>query len=164
MKNSSGVSTQLIVALVILLAGGGFLGVEYFLVKWYPRHQLRVNEETLKLLPYQNDGLGVDMQVAAGLYGKVESFPDGIRIYRWRLLSADPSLTITSQPNPEHAAPFAPQVTAVWETDGVQKGIPRYHLEETAIENRDAVLIWQAKDRIMTLTTRIISPDRIIVA
>lgn len=164
MRNSSGVSTQLVVGVVILVAGGAFLGIEYFLMKWYPRHQLRVSQETLKLLPYQNDGIGVQMQVAAGLYGKVESFPNGIRVYRSRLWGAEPSLSITSQPNPDHAAEFSPQVLAIWETDGVTKGIRRYHFERTNIENRDSVLIWQPKDHIMNLTTRIITPDRIVVA
>ena len=163
MKNS-GVSTQLIVALVILVAGGGFLGAEYFLVKWYPRHQLHVSEETLKLLPYRNEGLGVEMQIAAGIYGKVEAFPNGIRIYRPRLWGAEPSITVTSQPNPDHAAEFSPQIAAIWETDGVQKGIRRYRFDRIKIENRDAVLIWQPKDHVMTLTARIIAPDRIIVA
>lgn len=165
MKNSSGISSQLVVALVILLAGGGFLGGEYFLVKWYPRHQLHVTQETLKLLPYRNDGLGVEMQIATGLYGKVESFPNSIRIYRPRLWGAEPSLTVSPQPNPDHAAEFSPQIAAIWETDGVQKGIRRYHFERTQIENRDAVLIWQPnKDHVMTLTARIIAPDRIMVA
>ncbi len=31
---------------------------------------------------YRNDSLGVDMQIAAGLYGEVESFPGGVRIVR----------------------------------------------------------------------------------
>jgi len=159
-----GISMQSIVALAILVLGGGFLALEYFLVKWYPRHQLQVSEATLELLPYRNDGLGIEMQVAAGIYGKVESSPGSVRINRPRLFSDGPSLTITSQPNPDRAAEFTPQILAIWETDGVTKHLPRYHFEKTAINDRDAALIWQSRDRIMTLTARVISPDRIVEA
>ena len=159
-----GIPMQLIVALGILLLGGGFLGLEYFLVKWYPRNRLQVTEATLELLPYRNDGLGIEMQVAAGIYGKVESAPGSVRIYRPRLLGAEPSLTIASQPNPDHAAEFTPQILAIWQTDGVTKGLPRYRFERTTVNQRDAALIWQSRDRIMTLTARVISPDRIVEA
>jgi len=162
MKN--GVPMQLIFAVGVVVIGGGFLAAEYFLVKWYPRYQQQVNEQTLKLLPYRNDALGIQMQVAAGIYGRVESFPGGVRIFRPRLLGDGPSLTITSEPNPGRASEFSPQVLAVWQTDGVQKGIPRYGFEHTAIMNRDAVLIWQSKDHIMVLTARVISPDRMVEA
>jgi hypothetical protein len=53
---------------------------------------------------------------------------------------------------------------AIWETDGVQHNLPRYHYEEAHINDRDAVLIWQYKNRAMLLTTRVISPDRIVEA
>lgn len=155
---------QWIVGILIVVLGGGFLAVEYFLVKWYPRHQAQVSENTLRLLPYQNDGLGIEMQVAAGIYGKVESFSGGVRIYRPRLLGAGPSLTITSQPNPDHTWEFTPQSLAVWETDGVTKGIPRYHFEKTTINNRDAVILRQSRDRTMLLTARVMSADRIVEA
>ena len=153
---------QLIVAVGVVVIGGGFLAAEYFLVKWYPRYQQQVNEQTLKLLPYRNDALGIQMQVAAGIYGRVESFPGGVRIFRPRLLGDGPSLTVTSQPNPDRAPAFSPQVLAVWQTDGVQKGIPRYSFEHTAILNRDAVLIWQSQNRSLALTARVISPERIV--
>jgi hypothetical protein len=162
MKN--GFSMQLLVAIGIVVLGGGSLGLEYFLVKWYPRHQLQVSEQTLKLLSYQNEGLGIEMQLAAGIYGKVESFSGGVRIYRPRLLGTGPSLTITSQPNPDHTWEFSPQVLAIWETDGVTKGIPRYHFEKTTINNRDAVILQQSRDRTMVMTARIISADRIVEA
>jgi hypothetical protein len=42
---------QLVVAAVVLLVGGLFVTTEFFWVKWYPGHQRRVNEETLKLVP-----------------------------------------------------------------------------------------------------------------
>jgi len=164
MKND-GFSMQWIVGILIVVLGGGFLAVEYFLVKWYPRHEQQVTENTLKLLSYQNDGLGIEMQVAAGIYGKVDSFGGGVRIYRPRfLVSVGPSLTITSQPNPDHTWEFTPQILAVWETDGVTKGIPRYHFEKTTINNRDAVIIRQSRDRTMILTARIMSADRIVEA
>ena len=155
---------QWIVGILIVVLGGGFLAVEYFLVKWYPRHQAQVSENTLRLLPYQNDGLGIEMQVAAGIYGKVESFSGGVRIYRPRLFGAGPSLTIASQPNPDHTWEFTPQILAVWETDGVTKGIPRYHFEKTTINNRDAVILRQSRDRTMVMTARIMSADRIVEA
>jgi hypothetical protein len=156
------ISTQLLVALGIVLLGGGILGGEYFLVKWYPRHQRRVQEEALKLLPYRNDSLGIEMQVAAGLYGEVENFPGGVRITRPKFWSIPPSLTITSQPNPDGTFEFSPQIMAKWQTQGTYEDIPRYHFEHTRINNRDAILIWQYKNRAMLLTVRVISSERLI--
>ncbi len=160
----SQIPTQLIVGLGILLVGGGIIGGEYFLVKWFPRHKLAVKEETLKLAPYQNRSLGVEMQVAAGFNDKVESFPGGVRIYSPRFWSIGSSITLTSQPNPDQSTEFTPQVLAKWQTDGVTQDLPRYHFEHSRINNRDAVLIWQYKDRAMLLTARFISPDRIVEA
>jgi len=156
------ISTQLLVALGIVLLGAGILAGEYFLVKWYPRHQQRVQEEALKLLPYRNDSLGIEMQVAAGLYGDVENFPGGVRITRPKFWSIPPSLTITSQPNPDGTFEFSPQILAKWQTQGTYEDIPRYHFEHTRINNRDAILIWQYKDRAMLLTVRVISSERLI--
>ena len=156
------ISTQLLVALGVLALGGVILVGEYFLVKWYPRHQQRVQEETLKLLPYRNDSLGIEMHVAAGLYGKAENFPGGVRITRPKFWSIPPSLIITSQPNPDGTFEFSPQILAKWQTQGAYEEIPRYHFEHTKINNRDAVLIWQYKDRAMLLTVRVISSERLI--
>jgi hypothetical protein len=156
------ISTQLLVALGIVLLGGGILAGEYFLVKWYPRHQQHVQEEALKLLPYRNDSLGIEMQVAAGLYGEVENFPGGVRITRPKFWSIPPSLTITSQPNPDGTFEFSPQILAKWQTQGTYEEIPRYHFEHTRINNRDAILIWQYKNRAMLLTVRVISSERLI--
>lgn len=156
--------TQLLVGLAIVVLGGAALGGEYFLVKWYPRHRQRVADETLKLLRYRNDGLGIELQVAAGIYGKIQSFPGGVKIFRPAFWSLGPSLTITAQPNPDSAAEFSPQILAKWETQGVTEEIPRYHFEHTKINNRDAALIWQYKDRSMLLTAHVISPDRIVEA
>lgn len=155
---------QLIVGLMILLVGAGILAGEYFLVRWYPRHQQRVMEETLTLLPYRNDALGIELQVAAGIYGKVQPFPGGVKIFRPKFWSIGPSLTITSQPNPDRAAEFAPEVLAKWQVQGTYAEIPRYHFEHTKIMNRDAVLIRQFENRSMLLTARVISSERIIEA
>jgi hypothetical protein len=156
------IPTQLIVGLGILLVGGGIIGGETLLVRWYPGHKAAVIKETLELTPFKNDGLGVEMLVAAGINEKVESFSGGVRIFSPRFWSTGPSITITSQPNLDQRGEFTPQETAIWETDGVQHNLPRYQFEETHINERDAVLIWQYKNRTMVLTTRVISPDRIV--
>lgn len=156
------VSAQFIVALGILLIGGGLVGGEFFLVKWYPGHNQRVAEETLVLMPYHNDGLGLDMQVAAGIYGRLESFPGGAKISKFKFMSIGPSLTITAQPNPDKAFEFDPYLLAKWQTRGVTEDIPRYNFERLQINKRDAALIWEQQDRIMWLTAHVISPDRIL--
>jgi hypothetical protein len=156
--------TQLIVGLGILLIGGGIVGGEFFLVKWYPGHKEAVKEKTLKLTPFKNEGLGVEMQVAAGINEKVETFSGGVRTFSPRFWSTGPSITITSQPNPDQRGEFTPQELAIWETDGVQHNIWRYQFERTRINDRDAVLIWQYKNHAMLLTARIISPERIVEA
>ncbi len=158
------IPAQAIVGLSILFIGGASLAGEYLLVRWYPRHQQRVAEEALKLLPYRNDALGIELNVAAGLYGSIESFPGGVKIYRSKFWSIGPSLTITSQTNPDRTFEFTPEVLAKWQTQGVYAEIPRYHFEHTKINNRDAVLIWQYMNRSMMLTARVISPERIIEA
>jgi hypothetical protein len=158
------IPTQLIVGLGILLIGGGIVGGEYFLVKWYPAHKEAVKKETLVPTSYKNDGLGFEMQVAAGIDEKVEIFSGGVRIFSPRFWSVGPSITITSQPNPDQSVEFTPQDLAKWETEGVLHELYRYHFEHTRINDRDAVLIWQYKNRAMLLTARIISPDRIVEA
>ena len=65
---------QLILALSIVIIGAGLAGGEYLLVRWYPGHHQRVNEETLSLRPYHNDSLGIDIQIANGLYGSRRHF------------------------------------------------------------------------------------------
>lgn len=153
---------QLIVAAVILLGGGAIVGAEYLLTKWYPLHEQRVSEKILEPVSYSNADLGIELQVAAGIYGKVETFPGGAKILRSKFWGVGPSMTITSQPNPDRTAEFSPQVLAQWQTQGVYQEIPRYHFEHTKINNRDAVLIWQLKSRAMVLTARVMSPDRLI--
>jgi len=158
------IGSQLILGVSILIIGCGLAGGEYLLVKWYPGHQQRVNEETLEQRPYHNDSLGIDIQIADGLYGSVETFPGGVKISRSKFWSIGPSLTITSQPNPDQTFEFSPEVLAKWESLGAVEELPRYHLEHTKINNRDAVLIRQFKGRSMLLTARIISPEHIIEA
>ena len=154
--------TQLIVGLGILVIGGGIVGGEYLLVKWYPRHAYAVREATLRPEPFRNDGLGIEMQVAAGFLGKEESFAGGVRIYRPKFWSAPPSIKITSQSNPDQTAEFSAQILAKWQTQGVTDDLPRYHFDHLRLNDRDAVMIWQYKNREMTLLARIITPDRIV--
>ena len=158
------VPTQLVVALVIVVIGLGVLLGEYVLVKWYPMHQQNVAEAAQKLLPYQNEGLGIDMQVAAGIYGKIQDVPGGVRIYRPKFMAKGPSLTIISQPNPDGAGAFSAQILAEWQAAGANQNISRYSFEKTQINGRDAALIWQFKDIAMQMTAHIITPDRIIQA
>ena len=155
---------QVTVAIGILLIGGTVVGGEYFLVKWLPKHRQRVEEEVLAGLPYHNEALGVDMQIASGIYGKVESFPGGAKISKSKFLSIGPSITLTEQPNPDKTFNFTPQLLAKEQTRGVYEQIPRYDFEHTTINKRDAFLIWQLKDRMMVVTAHIMSPDRIVEA
>jgi hypothetical protein len=157
-------SLQIIVAVLIVVVGGGGLAGEYILVKWWPVHKEAVTEKTLELLPYRNEGMGIEMQIAAGIYGKIRSFPGGVRIYRPKIIGSGPSITITALPSPDHSFEFRPQDLAVWQTDGIQKNIANYRFEHTQIMNRDAVLIWQPKNRRITETLRVIAPDRVIQA
>jgi hypothetical protein len=153
---------QLVVGLAILLIGGGIMAGEYYLVKWLPRHKERVREETLKPVPYKNDKLGIEIQIAAGFMGKIEEFPGGVRITRPKFMSISPSLTITSQPNPDGTFEFDPKVLAKWQTDDIYQQLSRYRFMRLKINNRDAVFISQYRDRAMVHTTRVISSERII--
>jgi hypothetical protein len=155
---------QLILAVAILILGGGLVGGEYLLVRWYPGHQERVREKTLAPHPYHNDTLGIDIEIADGIYGSVESFPGGVRIGRQRFWSVGPSLTITSQPNPDQTWEFSAEELAKLESRGVSEDLAYYHLEHTKINNRDAMVIRELKGRYMHLTARIMSKDKIIEA
>ena len=173
-------SMQMKFALGIILIGGGALLAEYVLVKWYPYYQGYKANKVLAQLPYQNTSLGIDMQVAAGIYGKVEDFPGGVRIYRSHLFSQGPALIITSQSNPNSAEEFSPQLLAKWQTAGTYQEIPDYRFEHLKIEGRDAVMIWQSAEHAKILpaisfdvpstgnttlvTAHIISPDHIVQA
>jgi len=158
------IPVQLILAVSILIIGSGLAGGEYFLVKWYPGHQQRVSVATLQQRPYHNDALGIDIQIANGLYGNVEAFPGGVKISRSVFWSIGPSLTITSQPNPDETWEFSQEALAKWEAKGVAEDLPLYHLEHSKINNRDAMLIRELKGRYMHLTARIMCRERIIEA
>ncbi len=158
------IPTQLLIGVSIVIIGGALVGGEYLLVKWYPVHKQQVSEEILKQAPYHNTALGVDVDVAQGLYGKVEPFPGGVKIRRSKFWSVGPSLTITSQPNLDRSSEFSPEILAKWQTKGVTEEIPRYHFTRTKIDGRDSVLIRQFKGRSMFLTSRIITPEQIIEA
>lgn len=179
-----GASTQWIVFLVIVIVGGGLLLGEMRLVRWWPEHQQRVADQVLTLAPYQNDSLGIQMQVAWGLYGNVEQFAGGVKIYRPRFYGAGPTLTISSQPNEGAAAEFTPEILAKWQTAGVtadagsggdgrtspalaalaQANMPQYSFEHVKINDRDAALIWQYRNQVWTVTAHVISPAHIIEA
>ena len=165
-------------ALGIILIGGTALAAEYILVKWYPYYRGYKANKVLQALPYQNATLGIDMQVAAGIYGKVDDFPGGVRIYRSHLFSRGPALIITSQSNPNNAEEFSPQLLAKWQTAGTYQEIPDYRFDHTKIQGRDAVTIWQSTEHAKVLpaisfdvssaenpelvTAHIISPDHIV--
>jgi hypothetical protein len=173
-------SMQVKFALGIILIGGSALLAEYILVKWYPYYEGYKANKVLALLPYQNTALGVDMQVAEGIYGKVDDFPGGVRIYRSHLFSHGAALIITSQSNPNNADEFSPELLAKWETAGTYQKIPDYRFDHTKIQGRDAVMIWQSAEHAKVLpaisfdvsstenptlvTAHIISPDHIIQA
>lgn len=162
----------------IILVGGGALAAEYILVKWYPYYQGYKANKVLEALPYQNASLGIEMQVAKGIYGKVDDFPGGVRIYRSHLFSRGPVLIITSQSNPSSADEFSPQLLANWQTAGTYHQIPDYRFEHKKIQGRDAVMIWQSAEHARVLpaisfnvsstenpvlvTAHIISPEHIV--
>ncbi len=158
------IPTQLYVGFGILVIGGGVLAGEYLVVQFYPAYRNKVHERTLKLLPYRNDKLSIEMKVAAGLYGEVEDFAGGVRIKRSKFWSLEPTLTITSRPNPDGTFEFSPYDLAKWQTQGTYEELPGYRYSRTKINNRDAVLIWQYKNRALLVTARLISPERIVEA
>lgn len=157
------IPAQLVVTAALISAGIMGLAVEVFLVKWYPVHEQQIRDDALKLLPYRNESLGIEeMQIAGGIYGKVQGFPGGVRIYRPHFLGMGPSITITQHPNLDQVSEFSPQTLANWQTDGVQKNIPRYNFDHTPINGRDAALIWQWKTGAMIVTAHVISPSEIV--
>jgi len=157
---------QRTVTYILLIAGAIILGGEYFMVRWYPGHKQRVADAALQLLPYQDDGLGIQMKVAAGIYGKVAVYPGGIRIYRPSIFEKGPSITLTTQANTTGFSEFSPQTLADWETAGVQNELSGYQFEHLTINNRDAAMIWQymPQTQTMQVTARIMAPDRILDA
>ncbi len=158
------ISPQLAFGLGVLIVGGAWLSFEYVLAKWYPRYNLARQEAAMNLLPYQNGRLGIQMEVAACIYGKVQDFPGGVKIYRSGLMSAGPTLTITSEANPGQSDQFSPQLLARWETRGDYRDIPEYRFDPSPIEGRNAAMIWQGQGPGMLITAHIISPAYIVRA
>lgn len=148
--------------LAILAIGGAILAGETYLVKWLPGHRERQREEVLEPVPYKNDKLGIELQISSGFSGNTEEFAGGVRISKPTVMSLGPSITITSQRNPDGTHEFSPQSLAKWQTDDVYLEIPRYSFQQLKINKRNAVMIEQFKDRAMLLTTRVVSPERII--
>lgn len=155
-------STQWILAIAIVVIGGAVLAGEIYLVRWLPGHRERQRAGVLKLVPYKNDKLGIEIQIAAGFSRKTEEFAGGVRMTQPEFMGIGPSITMTSQPNPDGTHEFTPQALAKWQTDDVYLEIPRYSFQRLKINNREAVMIEQFKDRAMLLTTRVVSPERII--
>ncbi len=158
------ISPQIVFGLGVLIIGGAWLSFEYVLAKWYPRYRLAQETAALNLLPYQNPRLGISMEVAAGIYGKVQDFPGGVKIYRSGIFSSGPTLTITSEPNPGQAAQFSPQLLAKWETRGDYDNIPQYRFDPSPIQGRNAAMIWEEQGQAMLITAHIISPAYIVRA
>ncbi len=160
----SHLSPQSILALVILVGGGGFVGGEYFFVRWYPAHKQHVADEALTRVPYGNTGLGISIEVAKGIYEKAEVLPGEVKLSRPGLTGGGPSLTIKSEPNPDGASEFSPQAKAIWQTDGSTYKIPHYEYEPTNVMGRDAVIIHRPRGDAIVETLHLISPTRIIEA
>lgn len=152
--------------LIIVIAAAVVLGIEYGVVRWYPHHEQHVAERWLKQLPYQNTTLGVQMQVAAGLYGSVKDTPGGVKIYRSHLFGGGPVLTISTLPNPEGASRFSDQLLADIETAGERHDIPSYTFQRLTLNERDAYIVSQQDpgSTSTTVTEEVMAPDRIIQA
>lgn len=152
--------------LILVVIGAIALGGEYLLVRWYPGHKQRVADAILRQIPYQNDGLGLRMQVAAGIYDKVQVYAGGTKIYHSGLLGGGPSITITSQPNTSGSSQFSAQYMADLETEGERNQLSGYQFQHVTLSERDAVMIWQydPRTRSMNVTARIMAPDRLLEA
>lgn len=157
-------SGQRKVTIIILIAGAILLGSEFLIIRWYPGHKERVQQQELKLLSYQNNSLGLQMQVAAVIYGKVRNTGKDVRIYRSHLFSKGPSIAISSKPST--SAQFTPEFIAQTETAGVRKNLLGYEFQHVTLGNRDAVLIWQydPPSRSLNITAQVLAPDREIDA
>lgn len=160
------ISGQRKVTIIIVIVGVILLGGEYLAIRWLPGHRERANQALLRQLPYQNNGLGINMRVAAGIYGKVEDQPTDIRIYRPKLFGGGPSITVTSQPNTTSSSQFSPELLAQLETAGVRENLTGYQFEHLTLDQRDAVLISQYDflQRSLDYTARVMTPERIVQA
>jgi hypothetical protein len=159
------ISGQRKVTIGILVVGAILLSAEFLLIRWYPGHQERSQQQALKLFPYQNSAMGLQMDVAACLYGRVrDSGVKGIKISRWGLFGKGPSITISLKPN--SSAQFTPELIAQLETAGVRENLLGYQFQHVTLGSRDAILIWQYDEhsRSMNVTAQVLAPDRMIEA
>ncbi|MGH9396026.1 MAG: hypothetical protein ACRD18_04160 [Terriglobia bacterium] len=151
---------------VIVVAAAIILGVEYVSVRWYPGHEQRVADAALKQLPYQNTGLGIQMEIASGIYGSVHDFAGGVKIYRSHLLGGGPAITITSAPNPDGASRFSDQRLAEIETAGTRNGLLGYQFQRLTLNGRDSYIVSQydSHSRSTNVTAHVMAPDRVVQA
>lgn len=158
------VSSQRKVTVGIVIVGAVLLTSEFLLIRWYPGHKDRANQQALKLLPYQNSPMGLQMDIAATLYGRVRNGANQIEISRWHLFGRPPSITISLKPN--HSTQFTPELLADLETAGVRNNLLGYQFQHVTLGDRDAVLIWQydPPTRSMNVTAQVLAPDRMIQA
>jgi hypothetical protein len=152
------------VTIGIVVIGAALLASEFLFIRWYPGHKERKEQQALSLLTYQNSGMGLQMHIAAVIYGKVRDGASGVTIYRPRILGSGPSITISLKPNT--ASQFTPELLAQLETAGVRQNLLGYQFQHMTLDNRDAILIWQydVPSRSMNVTAQVLAPDRMIQA
>ncbi|HTV54995.1 MAG TPA: hypothetical protein VMI06_08760 [Terriglobia bacterium] len=157
-------SGQRKVTVGILVIGAALLTTEFLLIRWYPGHQEREQQQALKLLPYQNSAMGLQIDVAAAIYGKVRDSGKEVTISRWKLFGNGPSIAISLKPN--SSAQFTPELLAQLETAGVRNNLLGYQFQHMTLGTRDAILIWQYDEhsRSMNVTAHVLAPDRMIQA
>ncbi|MGH9344391.1 MAG: hypothetical protein ACRD19_11600 [Terriglobia bacterium] len=152
--------------LIILVVAALVLGTEYAVKRWYPVHEQHVEDAALKQLPYQKASLGLQMQVAAGIYGAVADTGDSVKIYRSHISGGSPSITITLLPNPDGASQFTERFLDQAEATDAGSDLPGYQFQHVRLADRDAYIITRPdpQSKITTVTARVIAPDRIIQA
>jgi hypothetical protein len=158
------ISGQRKVTIGILVIGAALLSAEFLIIRWYPGHQERAQQQALRLLPYQNSAMGLQMDIAAALYGKVRDHGKEITISRWKLFGKGPSITILLKPN--SSSQFTPELLAQLETAGVRNNLLGYQFQHVTLGTRDAILIWQydERSRSMNVTAQVLAPDRMVQA
>jgi hypothetical protein len=158
------ISAQRKVTIGIVVIGAALLASEFFLIRWYPGHKERKEQQELSLLPYQNSGMGLQMHIASVIYGKVREGSQGITVYRPRLLGRGPSIVISLKPNT--SSQFTPELLAKLETAGVENNLLGYNFQHLTLDNRDAILISQydVASKSLNITAKVLAPDRMIEA
>lgn len=158
--------TQKWATLIILVIAVLVFGTEYALKRWLPAHEQRVEDAALKQLPYQKASLGLQMQVAAGIYGAVADTGDSAKIYRSHISGGSPSITLTLLPNPGHASQFTEEFLNQAEATDAGSDLTGYNFEHVRLAGRDAYIITRPDPRtkVTTVMARVIAPDRLIQA